>query len=71
METTYGDFDTTAEQEVASPVDGANVAVPFLLTVGPKSDSSTITGELKSGFDTVIGNIMDILNSMKSASENV
>ena len=71
MDTTYADFDTTAEQEVANPVDGTNVVVPFLLTVGPKTDSSTITGQLKSGFDTVIGNIMDILNSMKTASENV
>ena len=45
--------------------------MPFLSTIGPKSTSSTTTGTLKSGFDSVIGNILDNLNSLKSSSETV
>ncbi len=64
-------YDTVSEREVAGPLDGALIEVPFLATVGPKSTSTTVTGGVKAGFDSVIGGILSTLNSMKSASTTV
>lgn len=68
LDTTANEFDTSGEREVAGPVDGSNIEVPFFNTVGPKEDSSKITGQLKSGFDTAVANILDIMDLLKQAA---